>query len=414
MSQSHPGLDSAFVRSHFPALDTPWALFDNAGGTVLPRQVIERATEYMSRYQIQLGASYALSREADEWVDAGHRAAEALMGAGPGEVAIGPSTTVNMNRLARSLRPLLSEGDQVVVTNLDHEANVGGWRRLEESGIEVVEWRLHEESVDLRFEDLEPLLGPRTKVVSFTHCSNVVGRIHDVSSLTRHIQDTGAWVAIDGVGLAPHRRVDVKALGVDFYAYSLYKTFGPHLGLLYGRRELLEQLGNPNHFFIAQDDLPYKFEPAGVPHELAAAVPAILDYYRILDHHHDPDAEGSSEAELLDRVFHRIAHHEAEISRPLVDFLLDRPGVRLLGPQTADVDERAPILAFTVEGRKASEIPPLLDERHLAVRWGDFYAYRAIRDLGLMEADGVVRVSLAHYNSAEEIERLITALDEVL
>ena len=405
-------LDVSYVRSHFPALESPWALFDNAGGTVLPQQVIDRVTDYMRRYQVQLGASYALSREADERVEEGHRAAEILMGADPGEVVVGPSTTANVNLLAGALRPLLREGDEVVVTNLDHEANIGAWRRLEASGVVLKEWRLNPQTVDLHLDDLEPLLGPRTRLVCFTHCSNVVGNLVDVAAITRRIQEMGAWVCVDGVGFAPHRRVDVKALGVDFYVLSLYKMFGPHQGLLYGRRELLEQLGNPNHFFIASDDVPYKFEPGGVNHELTASLPAILDYFEDLDRHHDP--EECEQPGRLDRVFRRIAEWEAELSRPLLEFLGGRSGVRVLGCPHADVELRAPIMTFVVEGRKASEIPPRLDERHVAIRWGHFYAKRAIRDLGLEAGDGAVRVSLAHYNSPQEIERLIEGLDQVL
>lgn len=405
-------MDTDFVRAQFPALSTPWALFDNAGGTVLPRLVIDRAAAYMARYQVQLGATYDLSMEADEWIQTGHRAAEVLVGADPGEVVVGPSTTANVHLLASSLAPLLKAGDEVVVTNLDHEANVGAWRRLEAHGVVLREWCLDPGSAELRLEDLEPLLGPRTRLVCFTHCSNIVGRIHDVATMTRRIHEAGAWVCVDGVGYAPHRRVDVKALDVDFYALSLYKTFGPHQGLLYGKRELLTRLSNPNHFFIDDEDLPYKFEPGGVNHELVAALPAILEYVELLDRHHD--SELADEPGRLDRVFHRIAEHEAEISRPLLDFLSHRRGVRILGPESADVAVRAPIIAFTVAGRKASEIPPLLDRHKVAIRWGHFYAYRAVEALGLMEQDGVVRVSLAHYNTSAEIERLIEGLDAAL
>lgn len=411
-------LDTQFVRSQFPALDTPWALFDNAGGTVAPRQVIDRVHGYMSRYQMQLGASYALSEEAGALYKAGHRAVAALFGADVDEVFLGVSTTRNMELLAATLRPQWREGDAIVVTDLDHEANVGCWRRLAATGIEVREWKLRPGTAELAPEDLEPLLDDRTRLVAVTHCSNIVGALVDIPAVVERAHAAGALVCVDGVGYAPHRLLDVKALGVDFYAFSLYKSFGPHLGAVYGRREHLLGLSNPNHFFIDDSAIPSKLEPGNLPYELGASLPGILDYLDAVDRHHGGDGFGDGEFDGvragLQRVFRRIAHHEAEVSRLLIEFLKHRDGVRIIGPATAEVDARAPIIAFVVEGRRSSEIPPLLDTEHLAVRFGHFYAYRGVEALGLRDVDGVVRVSLAHYNTAEEIERLVTALDRVL
>lgn len=407
-------LDSAFVRSHFPALATDWALCDNAGGTPVPRQVIERVTAYMSRYQVQLGASYPLSVEAGEAVAAGHRVVEEWMGAGEGEVFLGPSTTRNLDLLARALRETWSEGDAVVVTDLDHEANIGCWRRLAASGIEVRTWALRPESADLVLDDLDPLLDDgKVRLVACTHCSNIVGRIHDVAAIARRVHDAGALLCVDGVGYAPHRHLDMAALGADFYALSLYKAFGPHLGALWGRRELLAAAGNPNHFFIGDDDLAYKFEPGGVTHELVAALPGIFEYFDALDEHHGGDP-ASPRRERLERLFERIARHEERLAAPLIDYLRGRGDVRIVGPVTADAAIRLPIIAFTVPGRKASAIPQALDQDDLAIRWGHFYAYRAARALGILDADGVVRVSLAHTNTEDEVARLIDALDRVL
>ena len=410
--------DVDFARSHCPALEvpvggTPWALFDNAGGTVVPRQVIDRVTAYMSRYQIQLGASYPLSVEASEAVRAGHRAMVEWLGAEEGEVVLGPSTTVNLDLLARCLRAQWQPGDVVVVTDLDHEANIGCWRRLEDSGIEIRTWNLRTDTADLVLDDLDPLLDDRVRLVAMTQASNVVGRIHDVRAVADRVHDAGALLCVDGVGYAPHRRVDVRALGVDFYAFSLYKAFGPHVGALYGRRELLEAAGNPNHFFIPDDDLPYKLEPAGVCHELVAALPGMLDYVADLDRHHGGDpAEGVRAS--LGRVFERVAAHEERLAAPLLAFLDAHPKVRIVGPATANRRARLPIVAFVVEGHKSSTIPPQLDREQLAARWGHFYAHRAITALGLHDRDGIVRVSLAHTNTAEEIDRLIIALDRIL
>ncbi len=406
-------LDIDFVRRSFPALDDRWALFDNAGGSVMARPVIRRARATMERYQVQLGASYPLSVEAGERVAAGHRAVAELLGAGPDEVVIGPSSTVNAMLLAQALRPLWRDGDEVVVTNLDHETNVGPWRRLESTGIVVREWRMNPETAELELAGLEPLLNDRTRLVCLTHCSNIAGRIHDVAAITRRVHDAGARVCVDGVACAPHRRVDVAALGVDFYLLSLYKTYGPHLGVLYGRRRHLLEARGTSHFFIAEDDVPYKLQPGGPNHELAAALPGLLEYFDGLDRHHFGNRD-ADRAARLERVFDLVAEHEERLVAPLLDFLAGRSGVRIVGPRTADRRSRVPLVSFVVEGRDASKIPPLLDRRRLAVRWGHFYAYRAIRDLGLLDRGGVVRVSMAHYNTAAEVERLIAALDEVL
>lgn len=407
-------LDLDFVRSHFPALRSPWALLDNAGGSAPCRQVIERVRAHMERLPVQLGASYRLSVEAREAVEAGRRAAAGLVGAQPEEVVLGASSTVLAAQLARTLRAGWREGDEVVVTNLDHEANVGPWRKLEETGIVVREWRFRPETLALHLEDLEPLLGERTRLVAFTHVSNVVGTVVDVAAVAARVRAAGALSCVDGVAFAPHRRVDVAALGVDFYLVSLYKVFGPHLGLLFGRRELLLAARSPNHFFVPETAVPTKHEPGNVNYELAASLVGILDYLGALGAHHglsasDPDATAGA---ALEACFARIAEHEEALVRPLLAFLADHPRVRLIGSASAQRAVRVPTVSFTVEGRRASEIPPLLERHSLAVRFGHFYSYRLIRDLGLLERDGVVRVSLAHYGSAEEVTRLIEALAE--
>jgi cysteine desulfurase family protein (TIGR01976 family) len=396
-------LDLDLVRAQFPALDTPWALMDNAGGSVPCRQVIDRVRDHMESRPVQLGASYALSVAAREAVDAGRRAAALLVGAEVDEIVLGASMTVLTQQLASVLRASWSEADEVVVTNLDHEANVGPWRRLEETGIVVREWRFREDTLTLHVEDLEPLLSARTRLVAFTHCSNIVGTVVvDVESIAARIRAAGALSCVDGVALAPHRRIDVKALGVDFYLASLYKVYGPHLGLMFGRRELLASAKSPNHFFVPEDAVPTKLEPGNVNYELSASLPGILDYLETV-------SSGGPGA-----AFERIAAQEQELVDPLLAFLAEHPRATLVGSADSNPSARVPTVSFTLEGRSFGELTPLLDARFLAVRRGHFYAYRLIRDLGLLEHDGVVRVSLLHYNTPQEVARLIEALDELL
>jgi len=261
-------LDVEYARSCFPAVATDWALMDNAGGSVPLGAVIERVRDYMSNRMVQLGADYPLSVEAREAVAAGKLAAAALVNASPEEIVIGANTTSNIRVLASALRPLWRPGDEIVVTNLDHESNIGPWRQLEASGIRIREWRFDSDSLRLRARDLEALLSERTRLVAFTHCSNLIGTVHDARRISRLAHDAGALSCVDGVAFAPHRRVDVRALEADFYLVSLYKTFGPHIGLMFGRREHLERAHSQNHFFVGPEAGPYRFEPGNPNHEL--------------------------------------------------------------------------------------------------------------------------------------------------
>ena len=416
MSDPTPELDLDYVRAQFPALTQhwpDWALMDNAGGSVAPQQVQTRVANYLRRYMIQLGASYPLSQRARNIVTEAHETGEQLVGGSAGEVVLNGSTTLNAKLLASALRPLWNEGDKIVVTNLDHEANIGAWRALAKTGIEVLTWKIRPETAALELDDLRPLLDERVRLVTMTHCANVVGRIHDVRAVADVVHDAGAELCVDGVAFAPHRLVDVAALGVDYYLLSLYKVYGPHLGLLWGKRELLERAHGQNHHFIPETQLPYKLQPGGPNHELSAGVLGISDYLGALDSHHHT-RPSASDREAFKRVFDMIEVQESALAERLLVFLRQHPKVRIIGPETSDADVRVPTIAFTVEGRKASEIPPLLDERKIAIRWGHFYACDAIEALGLAEAEGVVRVSMVHYNTLDEVDRLVAALDEIL
>jgi cysteine desulfurase family protein (TIGR01976 family) len=404
--------DVAFARSHFPALTDDWALFDNAGGSVPLAGVIERVHDYMSRWQVQLGATSHHSATATALVAEGRRAMARLVNASPDEIVLGPSSTMNVRTLSRALLPLFSPGDEIVVTNLDHETNIGAWRALEAGGLVIREWRFDPERLELTLADLEPLLRQRTRLVCFTHCSNLIGTVHDAAAIIRRIHDAGALACVDGVACAPHRRVDVKTLDADFYFLSIYKVFGPHLGMLYGRRDLLLRARGQNHFFISEHEIPRKLEPGNVVHELTAALPAVLKYLLALDEHHHPGSPVPEPARL-ERAFDDIAAHETALVAPLLDFLRSRRGVRVVGRTAADA-HRAPTVSFVAEGRDSSEIPARLDAERIAIRFGHFYAHRAVEALGLHTHNGVARVSMVHYNTPAEVGRLIAALDRAL
>lgn len=406
-------LDVDFVRRQFPAGAFDWAFFENAGGSFVPESVIARLTAYMRETQVQPGAPFPASAEAARRMADGQRRIAAMINADADEVIIGPSTTANIGVLARALRPSMLDGDEIVVTDLDHEANNGAWRRLVETGITVREWRVDPESAELDVRDLETLLSEHTRLVCVSHCSNITGSVNDVAAITKVAHDAGAMVCVDGVAYAPHRAIDVKALDVDFYALSLYKLYGPHLGLLYGKRERLLQAHGQNHFFIGEDDIPLKLNPGGPNHELTAALAGTGEYFDALyAHHFAGRANGAHERARA--VFRLVRAHEERLAAPFVEFLAAKRKVRLIGRPTADGNERAPTFSFVVAGRRSAAIPPLVEPERVAIRNGNFYAHRLMQALGLDADDGVVRVSMVHYNSPEEVTRLIDALDAVL
>lgn len=404
-------LDLAWVRARFPALTEDLAFFDNAGGSAACAPVVERVSEHVRRSMVQLGGTHPWSVDATEKVAAGHRAAATLMGGETADIALTPSTTASMARLAAAFAPALEPGDEVVVTDLDHETNVGAFRRLGEGpearpGVVVREWRFDEETQALTEEGLRAVLSERTRLVAFTHCSNVVGAFHDVKGLAAVAHEVGARVVVDGVAFAPHRRVDVGELGVDAYAFSAYKVYGPHLGLLWVSPAFRAELTSRNHYFLPTDSAAYQLEPGSVPHELAVALPGMVTYLEAL-----AEAHG---AEGLEGAFAAIAAHEEALAEPLVAWLAGREDVRLMGPASADRALRAPTLAFAVDGVDAATLPPKLDEEGVSIRAGHFYAHRAVERLGLLEKGGLLRASMVHYNSPAEVERLVSALEAAL
>jgi cysteine desulfurase family protein (TIGR01976 family) len=409
---SQPSLDLDFVRRQFPPLANGWIMLENAGGSYVPESVIDRVTRYMREVQIQPSWDFGPSADAAERIATGRRLMAEMINAEPEEVSIGPSTTLNIYLLMQSIRHWFEPGDEVVVTNQDHEANIGAWRRLADDGVAIREWEIDPVTGELDEAALERLLGPRTRLVCFTHCSNIVATIHDVQRLAKRIHQAGALVMVDGVACAPHRHIDVKALDVDFYAFSLYKVFGPHQGLLYGKREHLLKARAQNHFFLGESEIPLKLLPGGVNHELTAALTGIADYIDGLYAHHFK-TPGNSFLARAKRVFDIFAIHEENLANQALDFLRERKPVRIIG-QTRAAGRRAPTISFTVEGMNSRRIAEALNAQKIAIGYGDFYAKRCIDALGTAPQEGVVRIGLAHYNSAEELDRALGALDQVI
>jgi cysteine desulfurase family protein (TIGR01976 family) len=403
-----PELDLPFVRRQFPPLANGWAFFENGGGSYVPQSVITRVNAYMGELQLQPSWTFAPPAEAAARIAEGKRLMAEFVSAGPDEIIIGPSTTMNIYLLAQALRLSLRPGDEIVVTNQDHEANVGAWRRLAEAGVVIREWRIDPETALLSPDALDPLVGPGTRLVAMPHCSNVVGCFNDVEAVARKVHAAGALLTVDGVAAAPHRAVDVKALDVDFYAFSLYKTFGPHQALLFVRRALWERLAPQNHFFVTK--APDKLLPGGANHELTAGLVGIADYFDLLDQHHFDQPEYEFHGRVR-RVYGLIENHERSLGERVLAYLRAKPGFRIVGRESTAAGERAPTISFAIAGRRSNDVARALNGDKIAIGHGDFWGRRCIEALGLSPDDGVVRIGIAHYNNDGDIDRLLGALD---
>lgn len=407
-------LDLDYIRSQFPGLDTDWILFDNAGGSQTALPVMRRIDEYYRTSNVQLGGSYGPSRTADRRVaDAVAAMATYVNAADPAEIVLGPSTSMNMRVLSLCLAETFAPGDEVIHTNLDHEANVGPWADLARRGLAVKTWSVNPDSWTMEIDDLRTLLTPRTRLVAVTHASNVVATINPIRDIARVVHDAGAMICVDGVAYAPHARIDVRDLDVDFYGFSLYKTYGPHYALLYGKREHLERLPGINHYFL-QDEVPYKFQPGNVNYELTYSLMGLWDYWRGFVSAHRRDDVVVGPRDQLAFAFDAIATHEQALAAPLIDLLKSKKKVRIVGLPTADRSKRMPTIAFVVDGMRGEEITLAVDRHKIGIRYGDFYAARLIDSLGLRDRGGVVRASFVHYNTRDEVARLVDVLDELL
>lgn len=403
-------LELSRVRACFPALSGGTVFMDNAGGSQCLGAVADAVRAYLLERNVQLGASYAVSVDASAHVLEGRRAIARLVGAEDDrQVVLGPSTTQLVSNLALAMSPGLRPGDEIVVTNADHEANVGPFRRLESQGVVIREWQIDREALALRSADLEPLLGARTRLVCMTHCSNVLGTIHDVREVARRVHAAGARLLVDGVAYAPHRRIDVAALEADYYVFSLYKVYGPHVAALVAPLGHLAELANINHHFLA-DEIPYKLQPGNVCYELVAALPALERYLLELG----GGIGAGTYADALGRAFAAVAGHEATLAERLLTFLRVRRDVTVIGDPRSDPAHRVPTISFAPHARAPEAVVRAVDTHGIGIRHGDFYARRLVDALGLRACGGVVRVSMVHYNTLGEVDRVVSALDGAL
>jgi selenocysteine lyase/cysteine desulfurase len=406
-------LDLDFVRSQFPAFASPvlstHAFFENAGGSYPCVQVVERLTRFYTDRKVQPYGPYPGAQAGGAEMDEARTRLAEMMGVARAEVSFGPSTSANTYVLAQAVRKWLAgTGGAVVVTDQDHEANSGVWRRLAEEGIEVREWQVDRETGSLELPSLAALLADgMVKLVCFPHCSNVIAEINDVAAICAMAAAAGARTVVDGVSYAPHGFPDIPALGCDVYLFSAYKTYGPHQGIMVLREAFGMELPGQAHYFN-QATLYKRHTPAGPDHAQIAACAGMADYVDALAARHgiagDPAARNRGVHDLM-------RAQEVAVIQPLLDYLAGRNDVRLLGPR--DAGKRAPTVAVELD-RVAEPVSEELGRNGIACWAGDFYAVRPLAALGIDRAKGVLRMSAVHYTTAEEVAKLVAALDRIL
>ncbi len=403
-------LDIEWVRSQFPAFRTPslqgQAFFENAGGSYACQQVIDRLHRFYTERKVQPYAPYVASHLGGEEMDEARSRLAAMLGVAPHELSFGPSTTQNTYVLAQAVRHWLKPGQSIIVTNQDHEANSGPWRRLAEEGVTIREWQVDPETGELALDDLAAMLDDDVALVVFPHCSNVVGAINDVAAITKLAHDAGARVCVDGVSYAPHGLPDVGAMGCDVYLFSAYKTYGPHQGLMVIREDWGMALPNQGHHFNG-DTLYKRFTPAGPDHAQVAASAGMAEYFEDMAARHG----GGAGADAARKAHDLMRAHEVALLQPLLDYVSAKNSVRLIGP--ADADRRAPTVALALETSGPDAAAALADLGIMA-SGGDFYAQRPLQACGVDMDKGVLRVSFVHYTTKAEVDALMTALDQVL
>ena len=409
-------LDVDALRACFPALSPereggPPVFFDGPGGTQVPQTVVDAIGRYLIDSNANSGGDFEASRRSDAIVLEAHAALADLFGApGPETVKLGANMTSLTLHVSRSIGATMQPGDEIVVTRLDHEANVGPWRSIaRDRDLVIREVDIRPDDCTLDLDSLDGVLGPRTRLVAVGWASNAVGTINPVAEIVRRAHGAGAWVYVDAVHYAPHASMDVLAVDADFVACSTYKFFGPHLGVLYGRPELLDSL--PTYKIRPSHD---RFETGTGNFEGQAGALAAVEYLADVGRRHAPEASAGGRRAALVAAMTAIRDYEMELYGRLVDGLEAIPGARIWGITARDrFTDRTPTAAVTFEGVSPAQVSAALGRQGIATWHGDFYATGLIERLGLAERGGVLRIGLTHYNTAAEVDRLLDALEAI-
>jgi cysteine desulfurase family protein (TIGR01976 family) len=404
------------IRARFPALSLeqggrPIAFFDGPGGTQVPQSVIDAVSAYYRDSNANADGAFLTSRRSDATVAEAHQAMADMLGAaGADEIKFGPNMTTLTFHVSRSITATMAPGDEIIVTGLDHHGNVDPWLgAARDRGLTVRVWEPRLDDCTLDLADLDALLSPRTRLVAVGWASNAVGTINPVAEIVRRGHAAGAWTYVDAVHAAPHLPIDVRAVGTDFLACSTYKFFGPHGGILYGRADVLDAL--PTYKLKPAHD---RFETGTQSFESQAGTLAAVEYLAELGSAYGSAGPADPRGERVRAGMAAIRSYEMDLYRRLVDGLEEIPGLRLFGiTNRAGFDSRTPTAALTIDGHAPRAISEELGRQGIATWDGDFYASGLIERLGLAGSGGVVRIGLTHYNTADEVDRVVGALERI-
>ena len=417
-------LDPQTIRGQFPTLSCAATgedssgrpgggviYFDNAGGSQVPRVVADAMHDYMLQSYVQLGADYPMSRKCTQVVEEAHTFINLFMnGTDTGKVILGSSCTQHLFMLSECYAQVMREGDEIIVSRMGHDANICPWKRLEQRGFTIRTWEIDAETYSCPLEQLEGLLSDRTRIVALPHVSNMLGGIVDVKAVAKFAHRVGARVVVDGVAYASHRAINVSDWDIDWYIYSTYKVYGPHMSAMYGKQSALEEITGPNLDFIPKSEIPYKFELGGVNHEGCAGLLALGKYLNFLT---GRDADASCDRKTIEEAYDIITALELPLQQRIIEYLLAKPGVTVVGPNHGK-SSRVATICFRSDSVLSAKINAAICGSNIGARHGHMYAPDLCEKLGIDLMDGVARVSLLHYNTMEEVERLIEVLEEIL
>src|SRR5437867_2336247 len=410
-------LDLTWSRAQFPALAQtinghPATFLDGPGGTQVPQRVIDAISGYLHRNNANTGGAYATSRNTDATIAEARRAMADFFNCDPDEVVFGPNMTTLTYAISRSIGRELHPGDEILLTHLDHDANISPWRALEEHGVTIRLAEINEEDCTLDMHDLTAKITERTKLVAVGYASNAVGTINHAEEVIRLAHKAGALAYIDAVHYAPHGTTDMRALDCDFLVCSTYKFFGPHMGVLYGKREQLKRL-HPYKVRALTNNSPFRWEWGTLNHECIAGITASVEYLADLGRRMDPSVQTRRAALLA--AYGAIQHHERSLAEHLIRGLLAIPGLKLYGiSDPKRFNQRCPTIAVRIEGRPPLGLATKLGEHGFFTWDGNYYALNLTERLDVEKTGGFLRIGLVHYNTADEVDRFLTALREIV
>jgi cysteine desulfurase family protein (TIGR01976 family) len=420
-TSSSAALDLTWVRAQFPALaqtvnehpnECPAVFLDGPGGTQVPQRVIDAIADYLARNNANTGGAYQTSRNTGRMIAEARSAMADFLNCDADEIVFGPNMTTLTFAMSRAIGRELGPGDEIVLTLLDHDANFSPWKALEEKGVIIRTVKFNEADCTLDMHDLEAKIGSRTRLIAVGYASNAVGTINNVAEVVRLARQAGALSYIDAVHYAPHGPIDVRALDCDFLVCSTYKFFGPHMGVLYGKREHLTRL-RPYKVRPSHDDIPYCWETGTLNHECIAGIKACVDYWEDLGHRAQPEV-ATRRAAIL--AAHEAIHkHERKMTGKMIAGLLAIPGLKLYGiSDPRRFEERCATFVVRIEGHTPLELATKLGDRGFFTWDGNYYALNLTEQLDVERLGGFLRIGLVHYNTIEEVERLLAALREIV